>query len=107
MVADNCVTSAEMCMGWGSRRSGCWHHVQMRWLTCAGVCSQITSPSGKALFQWRALQDGLVDFYICALSFGKNAIGQRQRIGATVSVYLNGTFIWCAHSISCCELDIC
>ncbi|BDA50643.1 probable lysyl endopeptidase at N-terminal half [Coccomyxa sp. Obi] len=60
----------------------------------AEVGAPITSPSGKALFQWRAAQDGAVDFYICALSFGKNAIGQRQRIGATVSVYLNGTFIW-------------
>lgn len=59
-------------------------------------CTQITSPSGKALFQWRAEEDGSVDFYICALSFGQNAIGQRQRIGATVSVYLNGTFVWCA-----------
>lgn len=36
-----------------------------------------------------------MDFYICALSFGQNAIGQRQRIGATVSVYLNGTFVLC------------
>ena len=41
-----------------------------------------------------------MDFYICALSFGQNAIGQRQRIGATVSVYLNGTFIWCAGLLS-------
>ncbi|KAK9917572.1 hypothetical protein WJX75_005898 [Coccomyxa subellipsoidea] len=60
----------------------------------AEVGAPITSPSGKALFQWRATKDGSVDFYICALSFGQNAIGQRQRIGATVSVYLNGTFIW-------------
>ncbi|EIE20478.1 trypsin-like serine protease [Coccomyxa subellipsoidea C-169] len=60
----------------------------------AEVGAPITSPSGKALFQWRAEEDGSVDFYICALSFGQNAIGQRQRIGATVSVYLNGTFVW-------------
>lgn len=79
---------------------------QVQWLTCAGMCTQITSPSGKALFQWRATKDGSVDFYICALSFGKNAIGQRQRIGATVSVYQNGTFIWCARMhVSCSHLD--
>lgn len=55
---------------------------------------QIQSPSGKALFEWTATRNGKVDFYICALSFGTNAIGERQRIGATVSVYQDGTFIW-------------
>ena len=59
---------------------------------------QISSPSGKALFQWVANETAQVDFYICALSFGKNDLGERQRIGATVSIYLNGTFVWCAFS---------
>ena len=59
---------------------------------------QISSPSGKALFQWVANETSQVDFYICALSFGKNDLGERQRIGATVSIYLNGTFVWCALS---------
>ena len=59
---------------------------------------QISSPSGKALFQWVANETAQVDFYICALSFGKNDLGERQRIGATVSIYLNGTFVWCALS---------
>lgn len=58
------------------------------------VCMQISSPSGKALFQWMANETGTVDFYICALSFGQNDLGERQRIGATVSIYLNGTFVW-------------
>ncbi len=55
---------------------------------------QISSPSGKALFQWMANETTQVDFYICALSFGQNDLGERQRIGATVSIYLNGTFVW-------------
>ena len=63
-------------------------------------CVQISSPSGKALFQWVANETTQVDFYICALSFGKNDLGERQRIGATVSIYLNGTFVWCALSLS-------
>ena len=72
-----------------------------RKMTCARrvaelaiLCVQISSPSGKALFQWHANETRLVDFYICALSFGKNDLGERQRIGATVSIYLNGTFVW-------------
>jgi hypothetical protein len=59
---------------------------------------QIMSPSGKALFQWTSDRTGTIDFYICALSFGNNALGERQRIGATVSVYKDGEFIWCAPS---------
>ena len=60
---------------------------------------QISSPSGKALFQWVANETTQVDFYICALSFGKNDLGERQRIGATVSIYLNGTFVWCFQAL--------
>lgn len=60
------------------------------------AAAQIKSPSGKALFQHSAASTAFVDFYICALNFGKNLVGQRQRIGATVSVYQNGQFIWCA-----------
>ena len=67
-------------------------------LSCEFHCLQISSPSGKALFQWVANETTQVDFYICALSFGKNDLGERQRIGATVSIYLNGTFVWCAPS---------
>ena len=52
----------------------------------------------QALFQWTANFTGRIDFYICALSFGKNAVGERQRIGATLSVYQNGQFIWCARA---------
>ena len=56
--------------------------------------AQIQGPSGKALFQYYANDTTHLDFYICALSFGKNAVGDRQRIGATLSVYQNGQFIW-------------
>lgn len=46
------------------------------------------------------MNTSFVDFYICALDFGKNLVGQRQRIGATVSVYQNGQFIWCALNLN-------
>jgi hypothetical protein len=78
---------------------------------CAHACAQIQGPSGKALFQWTANTTGRIDFYICALSFGTNAVGERQRIGATLSVYQNGQFIWCArapaHDHRPCQLSGC
>ena len=63
-------------------------------ITCSVAHAQIEGPSGKALFQYYTNETTQLDFYICALSFGKNAVGDRQRIGATLSVYQNGQFIW-------------
>ena len=64
---------------------------------------QIYTPSGKAIVQYTPPHDMVLDFYICSFNFGQTHLphrpgvaNARQRIGTTISVYENMTFVWYA-----------